>query len=254
MTTIRPFDAGGWFPIHNAVFDVIMPTLSPNAWKVLCVAIRQTWGWVADINGDPRERKEWDRISYSQFQTKAGIGSRETVSKALRECLEVGYLLRHQVGIYRGKPSYIYSLNREYELEVPTSTETVPVATGTETVLVTGTKNEPVTGTETVLTKQKETNKQSVGVVLTEEQQTAFDALTNISVTESTARKLAQTCEPDRVSAWIRYAAKAKGLTDEAAFVISKLQTDEWPPKKRSKAERRRHRYVEGKYADLIQH
>ena len=48
--TIKPFDAGSWFPIHNAVFDVIMPRLSPNGCKVLCVAIRQTWnlrGWLA---------------------------------------------------------------------------------------------------------------------------------------------------------------------------------------------------------------
>lgn len=47
---IKPFDAGSWFPIHNAVFDVIMPRLSPDGWKVLCVAIRQTWDlspWLA---------------------------------------------------------------------------------------------------------------------------------------------------------------------------------------------------------------
>ena len=44
---IRPFDGGGWFSVHNAVFDVIMPRLSPTAWRVLCVVLRQTWGWVA---------------------------------------------------------------------------------------------------------------------------------------------------------------------------------------------------------------
>ena len=66
MATIKPFE-GGWFPIHNAVFDVIMPSLSPNGWKILCVAIRQTLGWRA--KGDPTGlmRREWDRISYSQF-------------------------------------------------------------------------------------------------------------------------------------------------------------------------------------------
>ena len=119
MSTIKPFDAGGWFPIHNAVFDVIMPRLSPNGWKILCVAIRQTWGWVADSDGDPRNRREWDRVSYSQFNAKSGIKSRSTVARALKECLESGYLLRHQVGMERGMPAYAYALNRDFEVEWP---------------------------------------------------------------------------------------------------------------------------------------
>jgi len=118
MTVIKPFDAGGWFPIHNAVFDVIMPELSPNAWKVLCVAIRQTWGWMADTNGDPKERRKSDEISYSQFQEKTGIGGRSTLSRAIQECLDKRYLLRVQVGKHpgTGKAIYAYSLNTEYEI------------------------------------------------------------------------------------------------------------------------------------------
>ena len=128
MSKLRPFDAGGWFPIHNAVFDVIMPLLSPNGWKILCVAIRQTWGWVADSDGDPRNRREWDRVSYSQFTAKAGIKSRSTVSRALKECLDSGYLLRHQVGTERGMPAYVYALNREFEIDWHTESDTEPVA------------------------------------------------------------------------------------------------------------------------------
>lgn len=127
MSKLRPFDAGGWFPIHNAVFDVIMPLLSPNGWKILCVAIRQTWGWVADTNGDPRHRREWDRVSYSQFTAKAGIKSRSTVSRALKECLDSGYLLRHQVGTERGMPAYVYALNREFEIDWHTESQAEPV-------------------------------------------------------------------------------------------------------------------------------
>ena len=119
MSTIKPFDAGGWFPIHNAVFDVIMPRLSPNGWKILCVAIRQTWGWVADSDGDPRDRREWDRVSYSQFKAKSGIKNRSTVARALKECLDSGYLLRHQVGVERGMPAYAYALNRDFEVDWP---------------------------------------------------------------------------------------------------------------------------------------
>jgi hypothetical protein len=145
MTT-KPFAHSGFFSIHNAVFDVIMPQLSPNGFKVLCVAIRQTFGWVANPGGDPQERKEWDRISYSQFQEKTGIGSRATISRALSECVDGGYLLRRQAGTERGKPVYTYSLNTEYEL--PTGTEIEPVATSSKTEPVTSSKTEPVEGTE----------------------------------------------------------------------------------------------------------
>jgi hypothetical protein len=41
--TIKPFaDQGNFTAIHNYVFDVIMPSLPPNAWKVLCFVIRKT--------------------------------------------------------------------------------------------------------------------------------------------------------------------------------------------------------------------
>jgi len=110
------------------------------------------------------------------------------------------------------------------------------------------------------LTKQKKTNsKQSVGVVLTTEQQTAFATLTSIGVTEGVARELAQTCELELIEAWVRYARKAGSLTDEAAFVVKKLKTGEKPPVKRPKTEEEKRaeryaRYVGGKYANLVQH
>ncbi|MEA3376950.1 MAG: hypothetical protein U9R72_12220, partial [Chloroflexota bacterium] len=153
---IKPFDAGSWFPIHNAVFDVVMPRLSPNGWKVLCVAIRQTWGWVAD-GKDPQERKRADRISYSQFREKAGIGSYSTVARALEECLEAGYLERHKVAEHpgTGKPIFTYELNTDYELEVENATtETVVEGAATETVVEATTETVVDPATETVVTKQ----------------------------------------------------------------------------------------------------
>jgi hypothetical protein len=165
--TVRPFDSGGWFPVHNAIFDVVMPSLSPNAWKILCVAIRQTLGWVADPDGDPQQRKEWDRISYSQFQEKAGLVSKATTQRALEECLEAGYLIRRQEGTYRGKPAFAYALNRDYEVELPSTTPvsgavTTPVS-GAVTTPVSGAVTTPVSG----VTKQRETN-QNDGVVVSD--------------------------------------------------------------------------------------
>jgi hypothetical protein len=69
---------------------------------VLIVVIRQTCGWVAQPGGDPRQRRQWDRISYSQFQARSGLGSRTTISRALSECMDMGVLLRRRVGTERG--------------------------------------------------------------------------------------------------------------------------------------------------------
>lgn len=132
MATVKLFDAGGWFPIHSAVFDVIMPELSPDAWKALCVAIRQTWGqkWELTDNGDLEERLEWSRISFSQFQEKMGCESQVTVSRALRECLEAGYLVRYEIEEEQDEPVYAYALNWDFELEVVDGSEAVGAEAG----------------------------------------------------------------------------------------------------------------------------
>jgi hypothetical protein len=105
--------------VKNAVFDHVMPALSPHGWKVLCVAIRQAWGWVDD--GSPTGHKESDHISPSQFMEKTGIKEREALESAIQECLEAGYLLRHQVGqdAESGQPLYAYALNTEFEMRPP---------------------------------------------------------------------------------------------------------------------------------------
>jgi hypothetical protein len=64
----------------NDVIDHIMPRVSPNAWKVLTVIVRQTVGWVEDRQ--TMKRKDWDEISYSQFSARTGIGSSETIRRA----------------------------------------------------------------------------------------------------------------------------------------------------------------------------
>jgi predicted transcriptional regulator len=117
VARVKLFGASGWFPIHSAVFDVIMPGLSPDAWKALCVAIRETWGqrWtVTDADDDLRDG--WGHISHSQFQEKMGDRNEATVSMALQECLEAGYLVRREIGEEQGKPAYVYTLNWDFEV------------------------------------------------------------------------------------------------------------------------------------------
>jgi len=54
---------GGYFPFPNDVIDKLLFKLTGAEFKILSVIIRQTAGW----------KKQWDRISTSQFQKKSGL-------------------------------------------------------------------------------------------------------------------------------------------------------------------------------------
>ena len=142
MTT-NPLGPPPYTLVHNVVLDEMLPRLKPNAFKILMVAIRKTYGWT-DEHG---RRKSQDAIPYRQFAALTGIKSQATVAAALEECLDAGYLVRVQSGTWRGKPHYLYSLKIS---PVATATESVAVAppTATETVAV-----DPPTATETVASK-----------------------------------------------------------------------------------------------------
>lgn len=126
MTTVKPFDAGDWFPIHTAVFDAIMPTLSAEAWKALCVAIRLTWGCT---DADAEERPKWRFIFDSQFRARMGGEGQAAVSMALQECVEAGYLVQYEIEEEQGELVYVYALNCDVGIEVLED----PDSTGTET-------------------------------------------------------------------------------------------------------------------------
>ena len=164
MATIKPFARPGFTMFNNYILDHIMPDLSASGWKVLCVAIRQTIGW-QDEEAESG-RREMDVISYSQFRQMTGIGSDQTVARAIKEYVDKGYMLR-----VPGEGQEIsYGLNMDYEIEVDTtsteivevedtSTETVEGAgdTSTENVEVSkGTATEIVEGTSTVSVETKE--------------------------------------------------------------------------------------------------
>jgi hypothetical protein len=94
--------------IRNVLFDRVMPVLSSDAWKILCVALRQTWG------GDVESGRAIPvHITLAQFQEKTGIKESGVIGKALRECVDAGYLLLDQ----SGEPTTDFVLNREIELK-----------------------------------------------------------------------------------------------------------------------------------------
>lgn len=231
MAQIKPFEIP-WTPVHNYVFDEIMPKLSPNGWKVLCVAIRQTLGWAGDGLGG---RKEWDTISYAQFLEKTGIGSDKTLTRALKECLNFGYLLRRQVGTHQGtrKPIYAYRLNTQYTATVKTTVAATIKTTAATTI-------------DSTVTKQRETNKQN--------DDDLSKRLMALGVHEGQARKWAFERPAEMVQGWMEFVRRnSHGLSNAPGFLVSKLKAGEEPPAmKRPEGDRRR--YIEGPYSDLIEH
>ncbi len=108
--------------IQNAIFDQIMPVLSSDGWKVLCVALRQAWGW----RGDESSRVP---MTVSQFMEKTGIKKQAAVEKAIKECLDASYLVREA-------DADTCALNIEFEPDAPvTEAEQVPLGPEEERAL-----------------------------------------------------------------------------------------------------------------------
>lgn len=223
MNGEKPFECPPYTMFHNHVIDVIMPRLSPNAWKVLCVAVRQTWGW--EDKDSPTGRKQRDVISYSQFMEKTGIRSRATLARALRECLREQVLTRYVVGKDKrsGKPIYEYALNTDYTVSgansVPlSSSKTVPLGG-----VGSGTKVEHTK--ETCCLKQQT---KQVGGVLSDSQREAFDLLQSIDFQPpSEARRYARERPLEQIRGWVRYARTHKL---GAGYVRLRLDAGEEPP------------------------
>jgi hypothetical protein len=91
--------------LKNTVFDYLMPTLSGNAWKVLCVAIRQTLG------NPPAAGAPW--VGLNELMQNAGIPERRDAEKAVQECLYAGYLTEHPENANASQPRYALNLTFE---------------------------------------------------------------------------------------------------------------------------------------------
>src|SRR4051812_12100714 len=110
---IQPFsDDGGFTCLTNYVLDVVMPSLPPNAWKVLCFVIRKTRGW----------NKEKDRLSYSQIAGGTGIHSDATICAALKLLIERRFVVASPGSAWK---AMTYSLNSTLEIEVQDSTSII---------------------------------------------------------------------------------------------------------------------------------
>lgn len=117
---IQPFsDDGGYTCLTNYVLDVVMPSLPPNAWKVLCFVIRKTRGW----------NKEKDRLSYSQIEIGTGIRSEATICTALKLLIERKFLIASAGSAWK---AMTYALNSTLIIEVHENDSTSIIEATTE--------------------------------------------------------------------------------------------------------------------------
>lgn len=103
-TRIRPFARQGYFTVvDNALIDLIMPRLTPNAFKVLMLFVRQTVGWQRDAFA----------MTVDEIQEATGIGSNNTVLAAIDEL--AGVVIERRESRRRAK---CYALNLDFEIEI----------------------------------------------------------------------------------------------------------------------------------------
>lgn len=145
--------------IHNALLDVVMPELSANAWKLLCVLIRQTTGWDREEQG----------ASYSTLMSGTGIKSKATIAACLKELEEYRYQL---ISVKQGRQhdESRYTVNRDVEIDwIPqnfanfrgSKIEPLRQSSGSKNEPLYGSKIEPLkqsSGSKNELSYRKESN------------------------------------------------------------------------------------------------
>lgn len=149
MSRVRIFDHKRYYTtLHNALFDVVMPNVSGNAWKLICLIVRQTKGWDRDDVG----------MSYRDLLAGLGVASRATVASAIKE-LEPFNLLETSQASEWEETHYRLNLDADIEWEPVNFGQPVTkngTASVTKNVTSPVTENGTAPVTETVLFNKKE--------------------------------------------------------------------------------------------------
>lgn len=111
----------GSTPFPNALIDRVMPVLSDTAWRVLCIVVRQTYGW----HDGPGLRRSADWLSHSQLKRRSGRQG-AAVSRAVDALCKLrliavrdgsGRLLESAAERRRCRGALFYSLRSEPRVE-----------------------------------------------------------------------------------------------------------------------------------------
>ena len=88
MESSQVHQVGGTTSVPNFLFDRVMPRLRDTEWRLLCVIVRQTFGWTS---GDG-ERKKSDWLSHYQLKRRTGRSS-APVSRAIDTLVRAGLIV-----------------------------------------------------------------------------------------------------------------------------------------------------------------
>lgn len=100
----NPSKSNGYFPIANELGEVFAKTsISGSEMRILWVVFRNTWGW--ENKKDPTRRKDFDKISYTQF-SEATEMKHVNVVRAVQSLVVKRLLLKTDEG---------YCINQDYD-------------------------------------------------------------------------------------------------------------------------------------------
>ena len=237
MPTIKPFETidAKYTRVHNYVLDEIMPRENKSTLCVLLVAIRCTVGW----------NKDTDRISISQFERKTGM-TRNTVIRAIKTCLDRGYLLRFS----DTSGNYFYTLNQDFEVEeteegsaiiAPLDDELARLSRHPSAIIAPHLarlsrpqKTESKTESKTIKDNNKDNStaaaKIAPVVVVVDDTSPQAIIFSEFGIAlNDTTRALLERPVTD-IQAWINFARSQENLNNPAGVVIRGLQSGEQPP------------------------
>lgn len=96
----NPAIKNGYLPIANELAEhFALVNITGQEWRILWVVLRQTWGWKQG-----KRRKDWDWISYTQFEKKTGM-KRSNCYNALKSLLVKRLIVKSENG---------YKFNQNY--------------------------------------------------------------------------------------------------------------------------------------------
>lgn len=69
--------------MDNYILDYIMPQVKPNAWKILCLIIREIGGEFYSVAA---------QLSFDQIRQRTGISSDETINNSIKQLISKKYI------------------------------------------------------------------------------------------------------------------------------------------------------------------
>jgi len=174
--------------------------------------------------------------------------SKPTIDRRLAELVARGLITREQ-RLNQSAMTWIEDLAEVYKETVDNS---VPIKNDKDVPI----KNDKDMSLSFLIRKEEteEETDMNGGDDTNKNMTTKTTTLTAFGVSQSVAEHLAQQRSLEEIKGWLEYAARADGLHNPVAFVVSRLQRGEPVPEQKGNNGSKRRRDIDGKYGKYIQH